>query len=137
MSHQTEVDKLIEDVELEFQLDGVGECFPACLNLIKTSILESEDSNVERDDNRIHGDKMIEEALRIWASEHSRAAHEYEGAIDVQPADDTLLKDKPRNLEYFPLLVDLEPISRFRQTGSSHKRSCSSLHDNAVRDDHV
>jgi len=50
---------------------------------------------------------MVEDPLGAWASEGGRAAHESEGAIDIEAAYEALLEDEPGDLEDLPLLVNL------------------------------
>lgn len=82
----------MEDVEFEVKFDAVDQRLPARLYLVEAGVLESQNGHIERYDQNVHQNEVVEEACSFWASKGRRGSHEYECAVDVQSTDAAIVE---------------------------------------------
>jgi hypothetical protein len=104
-SARREVYELVKDVKFELQFKAVRKRLPCSLNLVLACVLESEDSEVKRNDQYVDHDEVAKHSLEVWTTERIRRPHQDEAPLDIESADERFLEDEPSDLEDFKLRI--------------------------------
>jgi hypothetical protein len=94
-----EMDKVVENFELELKLDGVSHTLISGLELVKICVFETEDGDVEEDHDDINGYKAPEHAGAGGLGMYGRVMEELDGGKDIEPRDGELLDKEDRDLD--------------------------------------
>ena len=132
-----EFDESVENTEFEFQFYTVRKGLIDGLDIVQTSVLESEYRNIESDNDGVDVDEMSESAPGSSASNVPLRLHDLDCLVDVQDRDGELLHEEYGDLDFFVNRVrDEEWIGITGVCAIDHDYYWD-VADDGVKDDHV
>ena len=96
-----QLDKPVEDAELEFELHAVDEWFPRGLDFEEVREFETEDAEVEEDDYDVDNYEVSKDNASAVVADCSLKSEHPESLVEIQSRDDEFLSDEDAELDLF------------------------------------